>query len=315
MVQSSIIRKADDTFSQADMVQWLRSLRGKGFPALSHFDVCAVFKVKAGNEYWYVAGVNVENADLIVGTCAEEGALAAVATAFGQHAEVVEGWVMGAPGGVQGSAIACYPCGECRQRMAHYAAPDAPIHIVTLNGDIIHTLPFGELLPHAFSFRDLTHLEKHGTVNHKHPLAVEDRIFRVSSMQLTTQQIAEWLLSLKADVQVTAVHKLAVVRTEKGAYAAGVALENAAYPSSTNAVQSALAVMHARFGRQKVVEAWYMVRRGSAILAEPLSGCMWQVLYTFATGKHIPVHTFMPDGKLKTMPFPMEMPVFPAARC
>lgn len=301
-----IIRKADD-LSQDEVFAWLKTLRGHPYVAQSGFDVTSVFKVNTPAGSYYVGGVNVENRELTTGTCAEEGALATAITAFGQNVDVVEGWVMGAPKSMTTSNIACYPCGECRQRIAQYAAEGAPIHMMGLNGKRLDTKTRGQLLPNAFSFRDLEH---NGAATAAPPLAavakISDRLYQTPEKPLTKTQIYNWLTGLRGDVRVSDYNEMAVWRLAGGVYVAGVKVENAAYPSSTNVMATTAAVMNAHFGHKPVEEVWVhafyndAVKQTAQVDKHHVStGASLQILREFAEPS-IKIHQFNGRGMTKT---------------
>lgn len=319
---NTVIHKGN--LSEKAVVEWLRQLRGKPFVEQSKFDVTAVLKIRANNEIYYVAGVNVENIELTVGTCAEEGALGAAVVAFGQHFEVLEGWVMGAPRGASHSDLACYPCGECRQRLAQYAPVEAPFHIISLDGEQKDVKTRAELLPYAFSFRDLE-----AGVKTTAALPLEDiadsaipdetkktssipydkRVVRVPNLPLNREEIASWLHELHSDVRVSGADRRVIIRLTNGAYVAGVKMENAAYPSSTTAIQVAVAQMNALFGAQTIEEIWTLVRyresdmnQDQKTIYPPISGAVLQVIYQFAASQDIPVNLFNIAGESRSLP-------------
>ena len=93
------------------------------------------------------AGCNVENAAYPAGTCAEAGAIAAMAGAGGRR--IVEILVVG---GADGQL--CTPCGACRQRIREFAAEDCPVHIAGPEG-LRRSFTLAELLPHSFGPENL----------------------------------------------------------------------------------------------------------------------------------------------------------------
>lgn len=313
-----LLRKADN-LSQGDVLQWLRALRGHPYVKASGFDVTSVFKVKTDAGMYYVGGVNVENRELTTGTCGEEGAIAAAVGAFGQKIDIVEGWVMGAPSGMDTSDIACYPCGECRQRIAQYTAPDAPIHIMGLNGKHLDTQTRGELLPNAFSFRDLEHNASGADVPELAPIAhVAQRLYRQPDAPLKNEDIFAWLSGLRGDVRVSNYNEMTVWRLDNGAYVAGVKVENAAYPSSTNVMAAAAAVMNAHFGLQKVEEIWAFGFHNEASEQQKIhshhyvpSGASLQILHQFAANTGVKLHAFNGEGMHKTTALASLLPAAP----
>lgn len=304
--QNLLIAKAEHLPFE-EIVAWLTRLRGQPFVAQSHFDVTSVLKIHIGEESYYVGGVNVENVELTVGSCAEEGALSAAVTAFGEHIDVVEAWVMGAPRNMEMSDLACYPCGECRQRLAQYMAPDAAIHIVSLDGKLRDTKTRGELLPMAFSFRDLEERSEYSAQTHPKHSDAALRLTRQPPAPLDNDQICQWMAELQSDVRVSGVDQKIIFRLDSGAYVAGVRLENAAYPSSTSAVQSAVALMHTRYGHSKIAEMWVQVSYRQQQETEirntlvPLSGALLQVLYQFVAEDDMVVNILDGDGHIRKL--------------
>jgi purine nucleotide phosphorylase/homotetrameric cytidine deaminase len=121
-----------------DLVEAAKRAREGAYAPYSKFLVGAAVRSEDGRIF---AGCNVENASYPLGTCAEAGAIAAMVAA-GQH-RLVEAVVLG-----DGDAP-CTPCGACRQRLAEFAAPNAPVEIHDLQGLRMATT-VGELLPHSF---------------------------------------------------------------------------------------------------------------------------------------------------------------------
>lgn len=89
------------------------------------------------------AGANVENASYGLTICAERAAVA-VAVAAGARRLL-------AAAIVSDRAPAPTPCGACRQVLAEFAPPEAPIFIVAPYGSVIRRR-LGELLPYGFAF-------------------------------------------------------------------------------------------------------------------------------------------------------------------
>lgn len=286
-MSKTILRKIEH-LPQEEIVSWLKNLRGHPYVVQSGFDVTSVFRVRAGHEIFYVAGVNVENKELTAGTCAEEGAIAAAVTALGHEIEIMEGWIMGAPRGADSSDITCYPCGECRQRIAQYAAKEAPIHIIALDGERKDTKIRDELIPHAFSFRDLEHQERKASLSAMPPSPMEAMLYRTPEFALDDERLLAWLSGLTGDIRVSGRKEGAILRLSNGAYVAGAKIENAAYPSGTNAIAAAAAIMNARFGMQKITQAW--------LSGGIPSGVSLQILHQFA-GADMQLH-FCEGGKI-----------------
>ena len=112
--------------------------RNSAYAPYSGYQVGAALRDETGRIH---AGCNVENAAYPVGTCAEAGAIAAMAAGGGRR--------IGSMVVVADGAALVAPCGACRQRIREFAADEIPVHLADLNG-IGRTLSVAELLPHAF---------------------------------------------------------------------------------------------------------------------------------------------------------------------
>ena len=112
--------------------------RERAYAPYSKYRVGAALADESGRVF---AGCNVENAAYPVGTCAEAGAIAAMAAGGGRRitALIV---LADAPDLVT-------PCGACRQRIREFGTEETPIHLADPGG-VKRTLSLGELLPFAF---------------------------------------------------------------------------------------------------------------------------------------------------------------------
>ena len=126
-----------------DLLRAAREAQGRAYAPYSHFPVGAALRLVDGR---IVGGCNVENASYGLSMCAERNAafaaVAAGGTAF-REALVV---------GETQRPIA--PCGACRQVLLEFMDPSAPVWLVGRDGTARRT-SLAELLPHAFSPRDL----------------------------------------------------------------------------------------------------------------------------------------------------------------
>lgn len=118
--------------------------RASAYAPYSRFTVGAALRTAEGAIH---AGCNVENAAYPEGTCAEAGAIAAMALAGGRRiAEIV----------VAGGGVApCTPCGGCRQKLREFGAAATLVHIVDATGATLLRTSLGELLPHSFGPENL----------------------------------------------------------------------------------------------------------------------------------------------------------------
>ncbi len=122
-----------------------RAVRENAYAPYSGFKVGAALRTTDGSVF---AGCNVENVAYPEGTCAEAGAIAAMAAA-GQT-RISEVYV------VADSPMPVSPCGGCRQKLAEFGAGDVPVTMATVDGQEVRT-SIGDLLPGAF---DADHMER-----------------------------------------------------------------------------------------------------------------------------------------------------------
>lgn len=105
----------------------------------SKFRVGAALRLRNGE---IVTGTNVENASYGLTICAERAAIVRAVAQFGPEIRVVAAAVTNADG------AACSPCGACRQVLAEFIEPDAPVVFPASGG--VKTVPFSALLPMGF---------------------------------------------------------------------------------------------------------------------------------------------------------------------
>ena len=94
-----------------------------------------------------IVGCNVENASYGLTICAERNAIfAAVARNISKFRAVA---IV-----ADGDAVA-FPCGACRQVLSEFCGPSTPVFVSSIKQpEKVLSLTMGELLPHAFSFKD-----------------------------------------------------------------------------------------------------------------------------------------------------------------
>lgn len=105
----------------------------------SQFKVGAALKLAGGE---IVTGANVENISFGLTICAERAALVRAVAQFGPQIRVTAIAVANLNG------AASSPCGACRQMLAEFAEPDAPVIFPTADGTRV--MSFSALLPLAF---------------------------------------------------------------------------------------------------------------------------------------------------------------------
>ena len=86
-----------------------------------------------------VTGTNVENVSYGLTICAERAAVARAVTEFGPKLRIAAAAVTNLNG------LASPPCGACRQVLAEFMAPDAPVVFPVAGG--IRTMALSDLLP------------------------------------------------------------------------------------------------------------------------------------------------------------------------
>ncbi len=124
---ATLVRKAIDASRRA-------------YAPYSKFKVGAALLAEDGRVF---TGCNVENASYGLTNCAERTAVfKAVSEGATRFAAIA------IAGGVGDVAM---PCGACRQVLAEFCPPDAPVRCVSLDGSIVKDFTVGELLPGVFS--------------------------------------------------------------------------------------------------------------------------------------------------------------------
>lgn len=121
-----------------DLIQAAKAAQANAYAKYSDFQVGAAIRTDAG----VFAGCNVENVAYPEGTCAEAGAIAAMAAAGGrQITEVVV---------IASSEKPVTPCGGCRQKLAEFSGPGTRV-IMMGNTGATEQMTVAELLPGAFT--------------------------------------------------------------------------------------------------------------------------------------------------------------------
>jgi len=108
----------------------------------SRFRVGAALRLSSGA---IVTGTNVENISYGLTICAERSALVRAVAEFGPGIRLAAAAVANL------NAAASPPCGACRQVLAEFILPDAPVVFPAADG--VRIIPFSELLPLAFEMK------------------------------------------------------------------------------------------------------------------------------------------------------------------
>ncbi len=111
----------------------------KSYSPYSRFRVGAALELSNGE---IVTGTNVENASYGLTICAERSALVRAVSQFGPKIRIVAVAVTNL------NRMPSPPCGACRQMLAEFAEPEAPVVFPAADG--LKTMAFSELLPAGF---------------------------------------------------------------------------------------------------------------------------------------------------------------------
>jgi len=124
------------------LVEFARQAALHSYSPYSHFKVGAALKLTNGE---IVIGANVENISYGLTICAERSAVVRAVAKFGPEIRIEAVAVANLNDG------ASPPCGACRQVLAEFILPDAPVIFPAAGG--LRTMPFSELLPLAFDMK------------------------------------------------------------------------------------------------------------------------------------------------------------------
>jgi homotetrameric cytidine deaminase len=108
----------------------------------SGFRVGAALRLATGE---IVTGTNVENVSYGLTICAERAALVRAVSQFGPNIRIAAVAVANL------NAAASPPCGACRQVLAEFISPDAPVLFPAADG--LRSMPFSAILPLAFDMK------------------------------------------------------------------------------------------------------------------------------------------------------------------
>jgi cytidine deaminase len=125
-----------------DLLKLARQAAENSYAPYSAFRVGAALRLTNGE---IVTGTNVENASYGLTICAERSALVRAVSQFGPEIRVSAVAVANL------NNAASAPCGACRQMLAEFTLPDAPVAFPALDGTRVMT--FSEVLPQAFEMK------------------------------------------------------------------------------------------------------------------------------------------------------------------
>ena len=119
-----------------------RRVAKNSYSPYSNFRVGAALLLSNGA---VVTGTNVENVSYGVTICAERSALVRAVAEFGPAIRIRAVAVANL------NDAASPPCGACRQMLAEFAEPDAPVSFPAADG--VRTMSFSEILPCGFEMK------------------------------------------------------------------------------------------------------------------------------------------------------------------
>ena len=125
-----------------DLLQLARKAAEHAYAPYSKFRVGAALQLASGA---IVTGTNVENVSYGLTICAERSALVRAVSQFGPQIRIAAVAVANL------NAMPSPPCGACRQMLAEFIEPDAPVVFPAAAGT--RTMPFHELMPMGFEMK------------------------------------------------------------------------------------------------------------------------------------------------------------------
>jgi len=124
------------------LLEHARRAASHAYAPYSGFRVGAALRLSNGE---IATGANVENASYGLTICAERSALVRAIAEFGPEIRIAAIAIANL------NDAASPPCGACRQMLAEFVAPDAPVVFPTASGE--RTMSFSEILPLAFEMK------------------------------------------------------------------------------------------------------------------------------------------------------------------
>ena len=125
-----------------NLLESARRAAQNSYSPYSGFRVGAALLLTSGE---IVTGTNVENVSYGLTICAERSALVSAVSQFGPGIRIEAVAV------VNLNNSASPPCGACRQVLAEFILPEAPVIVPAADG--MRTMPFAEILPLAFDMK------------------------------------------------------------------------------------------------------------------------------------------------------------------
>jgi cytidine deaminase len=124
------------------ILEQARAAARNSYSPYSGFKVGSALRLTNGA---IVTGTNVENVSYGLTICAERSALVRAIAEFGPDIRIAAIAVANL------NDAASPPCGACRQMLAEFALPDAPVVFPAADG--VRVIPFADILPLAFELK------------------------------------------------------------------------------------------------------------------------------------------------------------------
>jgi homotetrameric cytidine deaminase len=124
------------------LMEQARAVARNSYSPYSGFRVGAALRLTNGA---VVTGTNVENVSYGLTLCAERAALVRAVSEYGPEIRIEAVAVANLNDG------ASPPCGACRQMLAEFVLPDAPVVFPASDG--LRTMAFSDVLPLAFEMK------------------------------------------------------------------------------------------------------------------------------------------------------------------
>ena len=131
-----------DQATLEQLTQHAREAALKSYSPYSGFRVGAALLLASGE---VITGTNVENVSLGLTICAERAALVRAVSELGPAIRIEAVAVVNLNG------AASPPCGACRQMLAEFAEPEAPVVFPAADGT--RTMRFDQVLPLGFDMK------------------------------------------------------------------------------------------------------------------------------------------------------------------
>jgi len=130
-----------------ELIAAAKKARNNAYAPYSKFEVGCAVQLHDGR---IASGTNVENSSYGLTVCSERHAIAAAVLMGAKPGDVTRVAIAG------DSPVSVPPCGACRQVLSEFSSEQTQILIYNYRDDSVVSFTMGELLPEAFSPKNLT---------------------------------------------------------------------------------------------------------------------------------------------------------------